>query len=471
MNKEFLKMMEAVPKIIQSGERNSRQMHTVAQVKRFLEWYIGDPDFRAAYEQAPSETLACYQLNVKVEDMDCLCKDPLCNLYQGKYENLPVAVQWYSAYMLEKIGHRNRLQEHDCVPKNPAFKAWRQRQLNRCWGELGSNNVGFIHVPLVFELSKGCSMGCEFCALASAKLEGIFRATTENSTLWRDILLKSREIIGDAAGSGVCYCATEPFDNPDYEEFSRIYQEIFGVVPQVTTAAAMRQPERTKKFLQEAAKMPGIHRFSVLTLELYREILQYFAPEELLFVELLPRFPEAAAYNTVTKAGRAREENGEESVAQTISCASGFIVNLVEKSIRLTTPCNADEAHPTGEIKPGQMLFTNSADFAEKMTLMINTYMPISLDSGQILRFQEYYTSCPSKEGFTLASKAKFRVNFQNSPEIKQDIYGMIGELIQQKKWTARQIASTLLTKNDIAPAETFYCINYLFKAGCLVEY
>ena len=34
----------------------------------------------------------------------------------------------------------------------------------------------------------------------------------------------------------------------------------------------------------------------------------------------------------------------------TVACASGFIVNMFERSVHLTTPIDADDEHPTGEI-------------------------------------------------------------------------------------------------------------------------
>ena len=70
--------------------------------------------------------------------------------------------------------------------------------------------------------------------------------------MWHDILSFAKEAIGPAAGWGTCYYATEPLDNPDYEKFADAFYDVFGVVPQLTTAAAMRKPERTKAYLEKA---------------------------------------------------------------------------------------------------------------------------------------------------------------------------------------------------------------------------
>ena len=44
---------------------------------------------------------------------------------------------------------------------------------------------------------------------------------------------------------------------------------------------------------------------------------------------------------------KGRDERGQ---VGTVACASGFIVNMFERSVRLTTPIDADDEHPTGEI-------------------------------------------------------------------------------------------------------------------------
>ena len=61
---------------------------------------------------------------------------------------------------------------------------------------------------------------------------------------------RAHAIVGDAAGRGLCYYATEPLDNPDYECFLVDFHAEFGRVPQTTTAAATRDIERTRRLLR-----------------------------------------------------------------------------------------------------------------------------------------------------------------------------------------------------------------------------
>ncbi len=125
--------------------------------------------------------------------------------------------------------------------------------------------------------------------------------------MWHDILSFAKEAIGPAAGWGTCYYATEPLDNPDYEKFADAFYDVFGVVPQLTTAAAMRKPERTKAYLEKAqGQFRRVHRFSVLSRDILHRIYDCFTLDELVPVELLPQFDEAPASH-FAKAGRARE--------------------------------------------------------------------------------------------------------------------------------------------------------------------
>ena len=75
-------------------------------------------------------------------------------------------------------------------------------------------------ISACFELADGCSGNCLFCCLLDAKsLSAYFCYTPKNQLLWQEILHNTREVLGEIAGSSICYFGTEPFDNPDYEKF------------------------------------------------------------------------------------------------------------------------------------------------------------------------------------------------------------------------------------------------------------
>lgn len=467
----FDEVLKEIPPIYTAEPKDPIQQKNVAQLKRFAEYYLNDPDFRESYKKNKQAAIDKYRIQVDVKTADILLDPEFYSKYSENPEALPLEIKQFYAFFLEKVNWRNFIQNVACVPENPALKKWRQRQVNRCWGEFSTCNADFIHVPLVFELSLGCSVGCSFCALSSQPLKKVFKATPENISLWREVLEISKNIIGPAAGEGVCYCASEPLDNPDYEILAGIYREILGKTPQITTAVAMRNPERTKNILIDSLNgYPIIHRFSILNLETFRAVCDYFTAEELLYVELLPRY-EGSLSTAIANAGRSRENglavNSENNLANTISCASGFIVNMAEKSIRLTTPCNADDEHPTGEIIIGKYYFDTAEDFKALMLKMITENMPLYLDMSKILAFQKFYRYEETDDGIILhgASKFTFNIKEQYTPRV----YKEVGRMLTEGKYSGREIADSVSTATNADPAVIFNFLRYLDNAGALI--
>lgn len=464
-------LLQKIPPIFTGKEKDSVQMKNVAHLKRAVEYYLYDPDFRKKFDNDADDTLKNYAIEASAKDVEILVNARAAKEISSNPEKIPLAVWQYYSFFAEKLQWRDNSQLVRCVPENTAFKKWRQRQVNRSWGEFNGENSSFIHVPLVFELSLGCSVGCPFCALSSEQLQKIFRATEDNIELWKAILEISKEIIGSAAGEGVCYFATEPLDNPDYEVFSGLFRKILGRTPQITTAVAMRNPERTRNLILDSLNGPPIiHRFSILNLQTFRDICNSFTPEELLYVELLARFEESLTYD-ITKAGRSFDENAlslTDRVANTISCASGFIVNMAEQSIRLTTPCSADKEHPTGEIIFPKVYFSDADDFRNKILQIIKEEMPMSMDMQKVLKLQNFYRIEETGEGvnFVSTSKFVFKLKEQKVPYF----YKETAKMLAVNTYTGRQIALAVSEKTNADIAEIFNFLRLLYNAG-IVEY
>ncbi len=377
-------------KIVDPGFHDDAYLHEVAVMKRAAEHWTLNASFQAAYREDPAGTLSRYGLDADPAATDLLLTKRSSLSDQpdpAVLEALPLPYLRYCAFLQEKIRMRKLLQREKCEPDNGAFAAWRRRQKIRCYMEIGPAAEGMVHAPIMFELSSGCSVGCPFCGLASERLKSVFRYTPENAELWRMLLQRSHALLGDAAGCGTCYYACEPMDNPDYERFLEDYLREFGTVPQTTTAVATRNIERTRQLLRWGrAAFPHIDRFSVLSAEIRDEIFRSFTPEELILVELLPQFSEAPANNFVD-AGRNRD-SVEEKREGTIACISGFIVNLAEKTVRLSTPCLSDDLHPTGEILSERVPFTDAEEFDRILRSMIGRYMPEKPDLSKRFRLR-----------------------------------------------------------------------------------
>lgn len=439
----------------------------VAHIKRFLELWTMLPGFQELNPSQMKEDLNSYGVNVNVEEVLYFCK--LKGDSISKNTVLPDAVRDYQQFLHDKLAYRAELQKQGCVPENVKFSKWRTRQLNRCWGELGKRNEAIIHTPLMFELSAGCSVACPFCGLAAGKLSKIYKGSPDNLDLWRSVLQVSLEIIGPATATGTCYYATEPLDNPDYEKFVKVYHDVLGSVPQLTTAKSMQNSQRTRKALMDMDILDRrIHRFSVLSLEQFKGIMNAFTPEELLLVELLPQFEEAP-HNSFAQTGRQLSDIKNEN-HETIACTSGFVVNMANKSIMLKTPCGAKSSSPTGELLIASEHFTDSTDFRRVLNMMIDKYMPSIVSDNIPVKFYPYFEYISHDQGFSLETTTGYTLHVAGYESDNKNILGLLGQKISEQSLTQDELAILLMNDADIAPEQTYFAINKLFKGGLLIE-
>ena len=452
---------------------DAEYVREVAEAKRALELWTLEPGFRDKFLAAPEETLAANGLHIDVLSVKILCVNEMALEYSKRPpEELPRVVRRYRGFIREKIEERTRMGQEYCVPDHPAFRAWRSRQQNRCWSEFGSRNSALIHVPMTFELDLGCSVGCPFCGVMAGRLQKVSRYD-EDAELWKGILSFAKETLGGAAGEGTCYYATEPLDNPDYEKFTADFFEILGHVPQLTTAASMRKPERTRKYLLDALKKARrVHRFSVLSLDILHKIFETFTIEELLCVELLPQFAEAPS-NKFAKAGRARESNlehVEDDDGNTIACISGFIVNIAERSVRLLTPCGASKERPTGEYIIAKEFFSDLDDFKRVLTSMIDRYMEPEFSKEMPLYLRPGITFDETEEGVEFCRPNKLRLKFRGADDLSPTLYHDVLKKLRVGGKTAYDIAGELMEEQDAFPANVFFILKKFELAGLFLE-
>lgn len=449
-------------------------MHNVAEAKRVLELWTMVPGWKEKFLAAPEDTLREEGLSIDVLSVEILCVHETAEKYRRRPPSeWPVTALRYKAFMREKFNEREKLAKEICVPADLVFREWRNRQLNRCWVELGSRNSAIIHVPVSYELDLGCSVGCPFCGVMAPHLSKVCRYDEENAKLWKDILSYTKERIGAAAGWGTCYYATEPLDNPDYEKFTDAFFEVFGVIPQITTAASLRRPERTRAYLAEAQeKFRRVHRFSVLSLDILHRIFEEFSMDELLLVELLPQFEEAPS-NHFTKVGRARENDvkaTESESGSTIACITGFVVNMAERSLRLITPCPASEEHPTGEFIIAKEYFADFVDFKKRFEGIIQKYMREELDKTQPLYLRPSLSFKETAEGIEFSSPGILRMKFRGTDDISPGYYQAVLRQLQHGGRSAEKIAEHLLEEENIPPAYVFFILGRFERAGLLLE-
>jgi radical SAM family RiPP maturation amino acid epimerase len=450
------------------GDRSYCQQ--LAETKRLLELIYLDPSRRQELERDPTAFAKALRLTIDPEELRPLWQKGLpapSRLVDDSH--LALAVRRYRAWTLEKLEFRDEIAAMS-LTHNPSLAAWRMRQNNRCLSELGpSKDASIVHVPVAFELSTGCSVGCWFCGVGADKLSqhAEYAATR---TLWREMLPAIKDVIGDGARWGFCYWATEPLDNPDYEEFCGDFADVFGRFPQTTTAIPLRDAERTRKLLRLSVEEGcELNRFSILSAKILDKLHATFSPEELLRVELLPLNKESG--NPKARAGHAmvrRAPSGhavtEEGRGSTIACVSGFLINLLERRLRLITPCGANDRWPLGYWELDNIAFRDAEHLRREMQRMIDEHMPVRLDADQAVAFRRDVQFLRDEQRAILSSPWT---------QISLDRPEALAQVAERVARNAGQSAAEIaleLEREGAPLSNTIYLLQQLFQWGLFDE-
>jgi radical SAM family RiPP maturation amino acid epimerase len=450
----------------------------LAHVKRFGERWRADRAFREALPDDPRGAAARYRLPTDAEEMRCLWDGDFAASREPGWE-APLAVQRHRLFGREKLLHREKLRSVECVPAEPRWRAWRARQINRAFGHLGPRaHDGIIHAPFAIELSDGCSVGCWFCGVSAERKRGDFPYTPENAGLWRDVLGVLRDLAGaSAAATGFCYWATDPLDNPDYERFCVDVAEICGRFPQTTTAQPHKDFERTRRLLRLSVEHGcTINRFSVLTLRIFDAIMEAFSAEELLHCEIVSQNPEAVHVQSNAgralgspRLGRLARDHGVDPielsrVPGTIACVSGFLLNMVRRTVRLITPCPSDARWPDGYWTYEEARFEDAASLRTLLEGMIERHMRATLRAGDRGRFRADLRYDPAADGFRLHAFGA-TTTVTGGPELRA-----LGDALAGGDRTVGEIAVALEDALDRPAPTTMGTLNRIFDDGVLDE-
>ena len=424
-------------------------LREAAQVKRFTDLIKCDSVFRQRALRDPTE--AARQAGLRLEEADVR--------YYARYP-LPEARGLLAIFQEEKAQRRLRHRRIAGTLRQEALLAWHERQRNRCDLELGMRiNQELLHLPLAIELSSGCSVGCPFCGLSAARLKRFSRADRETMTLFTELADGAMTLLGDGAGEAILYNATEPMDTPDYPLFAARFREISGRTPAMTTAVPLRDVEKTRSVLamDSGADRP-VHRFSLLSEAVFRRCAEAFSPEETLYVDFLPRYTESRI--GLAPAGRGRSVTGWDGLKTgqgTIACVSGFIVNLADRTLRLTTPCRADPRWPNGEMVLPPTPFHTAREALRRMEQHCEEMRRIPEEKTPLM-IQPFLR--PRSDGsFALENPGVTRIPLEGISE-------EICRLLAEKPMTPEEICAALAAP----PWETQLTLAALFKQGILLH-
>ena len=468
----------------------------ILQLKRFMECIQGDTQFREDFEKGnyPAAFRSrLKRIGVKFEpgEMSLLCKDEsgeafmsqsinlldekVSRALEEKFEDAPLLklwIRWVQAQRRRYKGHNTNL---DPVSKHPRFNSWRQRRIAACKSELGHLGNIIDHPLFAFELSRGCSVGCWFCAFSAGKLSKVFEYTPENRSLWCDVAQVGMDLFGDFAGLALCYYATEPSDNPNYLDFIKDYHHITGSRVCTATAVPLKNPDWFRSLIafyrEETLPWP---RISVLSTSMLRRIHEMYVPKELRDVELIMQM--RASVHQKVKSGRTLDceteklgglprasYKGIEYIQSSIACVTGFYVNMADRTIKLISPCQATERWPYGYRVFAEDTFTDAESYRAGIEGMIEKYMPEDVTVERLLAFRDDLRQEPRSDGFSLISSN------QRHHITGESFLTGLGSLIARGDSTFGQIYDLLVKKGTSALAVSF-TVKDLFDKGLLDE-
>ncbi len=443
---------------------------SIAQVKRFRERWNADGTFREAIARDPDATLGRYGIRVDPEAIRPLWDAALAHLIENaeeRHRQYPL-LKDFDEYLVSLT--RIDLLKNVESSTNQNYAAWRRRQVARTASQFPKiHQDKLIHAGMAIELTQGCSVGCWFCGLAAAPLQGTFPRTPENAALWRGLLEAMGEILGPAAASGFCYWGTEPFDNPDYEAFCEDFFDILGVYPQTTTARALSDPQRTRSLIRRSLEKGCTHnRFSIPSLAMLNRVHEEFSAEELEHVLLMVYTKEsergfAVSGRAATQRNLPSRKGFKFSSDVTIACVSGFLISMVERSVSLITPCKISADWPFGYMVYERAPFQDARSFRNEVERMVRAHMPIGYPPGLTVRYRPDLEFEEFEDGFAVSTKYMTR-RYDGHPYLRE-----LGNLIRKGTKTTEEIASVL--EFYMAPPELVQeAIDLAFQDGILDE-
>jgi radical SAM family RiPP maturation amino acid epimerase len=360
-------------------------------------------------------------------------------------------------------------------PVNKKFDDWRLRRIAAIKSELRIVDQTIFTPTVAFELSEGCSVGCWFCGFSVNRLTKVLDYSSHKN-FFREIIEKCLHIFGpEQTVATIFYHGTEPYDNPDYLEFIRDYEEISKEKPFTSTSVA-HDEEWVRKLIdyygnEEDCKL----RINILSIKKLQKIQKLFSPEELKNVELFMQMKESAT----EKASSGRNlkihpdlrdiEEGQNPCDMkppqgTIACVNGFVISLVKRTIQLISPCYACRKRPCGYRVFDQRSFENEVDFSAIIQNMITDNMHDIPPPDKKLSFRDDLRFKPDCCGFTLTSPNQIH-HFSLNEKCRG-----LGEIIASGEQTYKQIYNFYVKEKRVNPLVISGTVKKLYDNGFINE-
>lgn len=482
------------------------ELAEIVQIKRFFECTEGDKTYRDALQTGSfsDEQLAHLKLvgvMFDINDLSILWQDTafidlvfkeihtlesVDDLPEDMLETLrqyPLLMLWlrFSYLKLKMHSTHKEVVLRRAFGRSQKYSIWRQRRIEATKSELGYYGESIDHPVLAIELGVGCSIGCYFCAFDAPRLSQVFDYNVpENRQLFRHVAESLHNLLGDPVGHALLYWSTEPKDNPHYVDFMEIYREITGRV--VCTATASSDETWIRNLITHYRSFPAPWpRISVLTKKIMHRLHEQFTPDDFRDVSLLMQQRDSEEARAKVPGGRPKmlkkldettdiRDNPEQDLRQatvpqgSIACVSGFLINMVNKTVKLISPCYTTDQYPYGYRVFDEAVFENAADFDRIINQMVDRKMPLSPYRDMPMRFRDDLRYLEQDNGFQLVSRHKVHRFHDN------DILKPLGKLIAQGDLTHRQICEILMDQHGLNPMLVLATIKNMFNKGLLDE-
>ena len=481
------------------------EMRLVAEAKRFFECYQGDRRFRAAadagqFTDEQRRMLKDVGVTFEPEAMELLWKQPeliesLPSLVAGHadfadappdvhaalapYREMRLWLTW--CHRNERMRMVDKLLVSGKSTLSPEYTAWRARRVAAVRNELGEFGWGLDHPCHAVEMAVGCSVGCGFCAFDAGKLQTVFDlAQPGNRELVRGVAAGMLGVLGWPAAHGMLYWSTEPHDNPHYVKLLGLWQEMTGAM--LCTATARAGEDWVRELIDYYSTGPvQWPRVSVLSRGMMRRLHKAFTPMEMRDTTLLMQQKDGEALRAKVPGGRERMlrqlvgaddlrnvdfENlpeGFEPPQGSIACISGFLVNMVNRTVKLISPC-----YTTMEYSYGYRVFDETTfhdgDFEAALKRMVRRGMVVRPYPEMPVRWRDDLKVVPQPDGFTLLSPTTRR-DFRRG-----GLHLRTAELVGRGDLTYEQVFDALSDDPGIGPMAGLSMLDSLFKRGYLCE-
>lgn len=445
-------------------------------LKRGIERWVNDFHFRRDFEDDPLKSMHERGLDLELKSLQIMVNPELARSYSSGDPETPLLVQQYRKFINSKRQHCIEIRESH--PEHTKWRRWRQRMLNATlWRDGPRKHAKLVHAPFTIELTKGCTVGCWFCGVDAAKYQGPIEVNGKTEEIWKELLLSFKRIAGEASAQhGFCYWATDPFDHPEYEWFLEHFHTILGYWPQTTTAQVMKHAPRMRRLLQHIKHRNAfVQRCSMVRSSDFDAIHEYFSPEEMFMCELIPQYDDRLSPKAT--AGRVRQLVLDRQQTNkpipihynleatgSIACVSGFLINLMQRSLRIITPCNASDQWPLGYRVLGEDTFDRPEEIEQVLRGMLDKYLNDRLHMDD--RLVAYADIKFDSSGSSTLSATKNGFTF-SLPNISNP--GQLADLLQANKLTVAEICAAR-SKAGIDNLYTSITLNQLFDQGLFDE-